>query len=331
MAGMNFPLGREIQMLNMNTDEVFNTIIDKLEGWTRAAVAHLPNLALAILCVAVTIFVAKLINRYSKKYMVKWGTNTTIAGFLGRIFFVIILALGIMLALSILDLSRTVASMLAGVGIIGLALGFAFQDTAANFISGIFITFQHPFRVGDVISTADGQQGKVIDISLRITKIKTWDGPIAHIPNRMLFEDHFINYTENGIRRVRVACGISYGDDLEKVERVVMEAVENLPSRIKDEEITFHWKEFGDSSINFTVNIWMAYSREELKYIGVKNEAIKAIKKAFDENDIMIPFPIRTLDFGIKGGEKLGEVITETGLVDGRSKENKRSGDNGEN
>ena len=130
----------------------------------------------------------------------------------------------------------------------------------------------------------------------------------------MLVEEEFVNFTENGMRRVRIDCGISYGDDLEKVEKVAIEAMQALPSRLKSEEVTLHWKEFGDSSINFSVNIWLTYNKEELKIIAVKNEAIKALKKAFDENNIMIPFPIRTLDFGIKGGEKLVEVIENTSL-----------------
>ena len=135
----------------METKEMLDTVVGKLEGWLRTAIALLPNLALAILCIVITYFAAKFINKYSKKYLIKWHTNPTIAGFLGRIFFTLVFFLGITLALSVLDLDRTVASMLAGLGIIGLALGFAFQDTAANLMSGIYITFNHPFRVGDVI------------------------------------------------------------------------------------------------------------------------------------------------------------------------------------
>src|SRR5690554_5532074 len=122
----------------------------------------------------------------------------------------------------------------------------------------------------------------------------------------------FTNYTAIGKRRVRIDCGISYGDDLEKVERVAIAAMENIPGRIESEEITFFWKEFGDSSINFSVNIWLEYSRSNKTYVSVRNAAIKNLKKAFDENDIMIPFPIRTLDFGIKGGTTLNEVIKDT-------------------
>ena len=98
---------------------------------------------------------------------------------------------------------------------------------------------------------------------------------------------------------------MSYGEDLEHVERVALEAMRGLKSRMKEEEPSLFWTEFGDSSINFTVNIWAHYKQGQLDFITVRNEAIKSLKKAFDAEGIMIPFPIRTLDFGIKGCVKL--------------------------
>jgi small conductance mechanosensitive channel len=304
----------------MNTGELLNELFDKLEGWAIALVRMLPNLALAILIIAVGFFAAKLTSNFAKKQMTRFHVDRTITGFLGRLLFIAILVVGTMVALSILNLSGTVASILAGLGIIGLALGFAFQDTAANFMSGIYITFNHPFAIGDVIETKNGVMGNVTDISLRVTKVKTFDGPVVHVPNRFLFEDDFTNLTEGGQRRLRVACGVSYGDDLEKVERIVLETLENTPGRIPGEDITIHWLEFGDSSINFTANIWLDYTRENKAFVGAKNYAVKAIKKAFDDNDIMIPFPIRTLDFGIKGGVTLKEEIKESGVEGKKNK-----------
>jgi small conductance mechanosensitive channel len=84
---------------------------------------------------------------------------------------------------------------------------------------------------------------------------------------------------------------------------------------VPSKEITLFWKEFGDSSINFSVNIWLEYQKENKTYMMSKNHVIKNIKKAFDDNDIMIPFPIRTLDFGIKGGVQLHEQVVKTGLI----------------
>lgn len=299
----------------MDTSKLMQTLLEKLEQWLMAFVAFLPNLVLALFVFFIFLFVARFAESFSKRQLIKVHLDETISGFLSRLIFLAILIGGLMLTLAILNLTGTVTSILAGLGIIGLALGFAFQDTAANFMSGIYITFQQPYAIGDVIETHDGIMGNVVDIDLRVTKVKTFDGPMVYVPNRFLFQENFTNYTEEGRRRIRIDCGVSYGEDLERVERVALEAVKDVPGKIENEDVTLFWKGFGDSSIDFSVNIWLEYSRENRSYIIAKNQAVKNIKKAFDENGITIPFPIRTLDFGIKGGETFQEQMAKTELV----------------
>lgn len=306
----------------IDSSELISKLVDKLQAWLVSLVEMLPNLALAIILFTAFVFLARMVENFSKKQLIKVKLDQTISGFLSRLFFLIILIMGVMLALSVLQLTGTVTSILAGLGILGLALGFAFQDTAANFMSGIYITFQQPYAIGDVIETTNGVMGNVVDIDLRVTKVQTFDGPVVHVPNRYLFQEDLINYTESGRRRLRVDCGISYGDDLEKVEKIAIEACSDVPGKIPDEEVTLFWTGFGDSSINFSVNIWLDYSRENRAWIGAKNQAIKNLKKAFDDNDIMIPFPIRTLDFGIKGGVQFHEQMKTAGLTNGQNEKN---------
>jgi small conductance mechanosensitive channel len=298
----------------MDISKIYNAAVERLETWLYAIGANLPNLALSVLILIAALFLAKIVRRFSKKYLLKVRTDETISSFLSRLFAFVTVIAGVMLALSILDLTKTVSSILAGLGIVGLALGFAFQDTAANFLSGIYITFNQPYAIGDIVETKDGIMGYVQDINLRVTKIRTFDGPIVYVPNRHLFQENFTNYTEYGKRRLRLECGISYGEDLENVEAVVIEALSSVQGRCDKEDVTVHWQEFGDSSINFIANIWLEYSNNNQAYIGVKNEAIKKLKSAFDANDIMIPFPIRTLDFGIKGGVTLDKSLQNAPL-----------------
>ena len=298
---------RLAEILGYDTEQIFEKITEKLQAWGEAAVSSLPNLALAIIIMFSTVFLGKAIKKYSHKYLNRININPTISRFLSQILFLGILVLGIMLSLSALELSKTVSSILAGLGIMGLALGFAFQDTAANFMSGVFITFNQPYKIGDIIQTKDGHEGTVIDVNLRVTKIKTYNGPIVHVPNRMLFQEYFINFTEAGKRRVQIDCGVSYGENLEEVQEVALAAMQDLPSRLKSEEPSIFWTGFGDSSINFTLNVWVSFTQNEINFIPARNEAILALKKAFDEKGITIPFPIRTLDFGIKGGVAMRE------------------------
>ena len=196
--------------------------------------------------------------------------------------------------------------MLAGAGIAGLALALAFQDIAGNFISGIFISFRRPLHIGDIVKIKD-YMGKVEEINLRDTTIRTFQGEMVIIPNKEVFQNPIENYSLLGKRRFDLSVGVSYGEDLEKVMEVTLNAVKGIVGLSEDDETTMFYNEFGDSSINFVIRIWIN-TPDQPEYLKVGSEAIMRIKKAYDENDIMIPFPIRTLDFGIKGGVSLNEM-----------------------
>jgi len=291
----------------MNLEEGYSLITEKLESWLNTAIEMLPNLAAALLVLLVFYFISSIIKKYSGKILHKVTNNKTIVGLAQTVFGVLILGAGVFIALGILNLDGTVTSLLAGAGIIGLALGFAFQDIAANFISGILLSIRHPFGIGDIIDSND-YFGVVQKLNLRNTVIKTPQGQIVYIPNKEVYENPFKNYTKNGERRIDLQCGVSYGDDLEKARKITLDAINSLDGIDKDKGIDFYYEEFGGSSINYVVRFWVDF-RTHVDYLSPRSEAIIAIKKAYDENDIMIPFPIRTLDFGIRGGEKLNTVL----------------------
>lgn len=220
--------------------------------------------------------------------------------------------------LSILKLDKAVTSILAGAGIAGLALAFAFQDIAANFMSGILITNRKPLRVGDIVKLKD-YMGKVTAVNLRDTVVQTFQGQLVIIPNKDVSQNPIENFSLLGRRRMDLTVGVSYGEDLEKVKQRTMDAVRDIPGLAPDQETTFFYTEFADSAINYTLRIWVI-SPEQPEYLRVQSEAIMRIKKAYDEAGILIPFPIRTLDFGINGGKALEEVAIKTvnGQMNGR-------------
>lgn len=287
----------------MNVDNAYELVSEKLQGWLTEFVAMLPNLIAAILIVAAFYFVSKLVAKGIDKLLLRINTHTSLRKFLHNLVQFSIIVMGIFIALGVLDLDKTVTSLLAGVGVIGLALGFAFQDTAANFVAGVFLAFKSPFKIDEIVETG-GVIGKVKHISLRATEIQTFQGANVIVPNKDVFQNPIINLTSSGKRRVDLSCGISYGDNLEKVKEVSKQAMLNVKSILPDEGITFFYNSFGDSSINFTLRCWSA-SVQQPDFLEAQSDMIIALKQAFDENDIMIPFPIRTLDFGIRGGEQL--------------------------
>lgn len=293
--------------MNINLENPLRLVSDKLEGWLETFLANLPNLVVAVLVVILFYLLAKVLRSTSKKLLSRVSQNEAINNLLATMLFVGIVAAGIFISLGILHLTQAVTTLLAGVGIIGLALGFAFQDIAANFISGVLIAVRQPFKINDIIESGD-YFGTVKDINLRTTTVTTFQGLDVLIPNKDIFGNPVVNYTRTPGRRVDLAVGVSYGDDLEKVKQLTIDTVSKLENIDQSKEVTLFFDEFGGSSINFKVRFW-AKSPKQIDFLQAQSDAIIAIQKAYDNNNIVIPFPIRTLDFGIKGGEKLSEMV----------------------
>jgi len=286
-------------------------LYEKLLGWLDTMVLMLPNFILAVLVVLIFYFIRRIVENLLGRLLNRISGNEAVNRLFLSFSNIVIITIGIFVALGVLKLDKTVTSLLAGVGIIGLALGFAFQDAAANLISGIIMAVRSPINVGDIIETND-YFGTVKEIGLRATTIFIPEGQDVEIPNRLILQNPFRHYTINGNRRIDLRCGISYGDDLEKVEKLVLEAINKIPGLLEGKPVQFFYEEYGSSSINFVVRYWIPFGRQP-EFLQAQSQGIKNIKKTFDENDITIPFPIRTLDFGIKGGEKLSGMLDANG------------------
>ncbi len=294
----------------MDINEAFKIIKEKISSWATELIALLPNILLATLVFVLGLFLARRLKKIAVRIIQKISHNITLNNLFGSVIHIFLIGITLFTVLSILQLDKAVTSILAGAGIIGLALAFAFQDIAANFISGIFISFRKPIKIGDVVKI-NGYMGKVEQINLRDTIILTFQGQMVIIPNKEVFQSPIENYSLLGKRRLDLVVGVSYGDDLEKVKTITMESVSSIENLSEQDETSMFYQEFGDSSINFVIRLWVN-SPEQPTYLKVGNDAVMRIKKAYDENNITIPFPIRTLDFGIKGGATLSEMKVHT-------------------
>ncbi|WP_338767364.1 mechanosensitive ion channel [Bernardetia sp. ABR2-2B] len=302
----------------------YKALSSKLLGWFETLVAMLPNFFLAIIVIIVFYFLARAIKLGISRALSRWVDNMNILDLATQVIFYVIMIVGTFVALGVLNLDKTVTSLLAGAGVIGLALSFAFQDLATNFISGIFIAVQKPIQINDLIQTND-YVGYVKKIGLRAIDIENFDGQYVIIPSKEVFQNPLLNYNRLNHRRVSVPVGVSYGDDIEKVERLLYETIRDLDITKNDfSDVRIDFDGFGDSSVNFVVRFWIDDCHQPSYHRACTRAGI-AIKKAFDANDITIPFPIRTLDFGIKGGEKLTQqlaILDTLDKIDNRRKVN---------
>lgn len=185
----------------------------------------------------------------------------------------------------------------------------AFQDLAENLLAGVFLSIRKPFLPGHLIDS-NGQLGFVQKLNLRNTIIKDFDSQTIYIPNKEVFKNVLENYSQSGLRRIEIPVGVSYGEALEEVEKTLKQAIETLDFRAKETGVEVWALEFGDSSINFSVRYWVPYPEGQIPYFQAISEGVKSIKSHLDKAGIQIPFPIRTLDFGIKGGRPLSESLS---------------------
>ncbi len=291
----------------ISLEKIWELIHDKLYQWMELGAKHIPNIVVAIFITIAFALIARFASSGLKKLLHKSIDSSQIAGLLAAIIKILILGIGVFIALDFLGLKGTVTSLLAGAGIIGLALGFAFQDMTENLIAGIAMGIRKPFRIGDVIE-ADDVFGTVETINLRNTLVQTFYGQRIMVPNKMLFQNKLTNYSITGLRRLEIPVGISYADDPEEARDVIVKAINNLDFVIKQDETDVYCESFGDSSINLLVWFWINYPGET-GFMEARHQSVATIKKTLEENDILIPFPIRTLDFAAKGGKQLDSVL----------------------
>jgi small conductance mechanosensitive channel len=191
-----------------------------------------------------------------------------------------------MTALDIMELNKTVSSILAGVGIIGLALGFAFQDLTSNFISGAFIALKRPFDVGHTIET-NGFVGTIEEIELRSTTLRTSSGLHVIIPNKEIFQKPIINYSLTDSRRVEIEFVIPNTVDASFAEKRVREALQPMTTRDEERATEFYYTAIENPNMRVHVSFWTNQIQPR-DFMRIKHRAIVAIFNTFRDHKIYV-------------------------------------------
>jgi small-conductance mechanosensitive channel len=189
-----------------------------------------------------------------------------------------------------------------------LAIGFAMQDVIANFVAGIFIFTDKPFRIGDWVEW-DGNAGVVEDISFRVTRVRTFDNELLTVPNSQLTDGVIKNPVAKKQLRLQVPFGIGYDDDIERANEIILEEANAHPEILGDPAPSVRLTELGDSSVVLKSRIWIDDpSRSD--FVKTRGEYVTAVKERFDEEGIDIPYPNRTLGGTLELGGVDETVVT---------------------
>ncbi len=193
--------------------------------------------------------------------------------------------------LSMFDVGLT--ALLGAAGVMGIAIGFAAQTSLSNLISGLFLVFERPFQIGDVLQV-DDILGIVLNIDLLSVSLRTFDNRFVRIPNESLIRNRFINITRHPIRRLDIDVGVAYKEDIEKVTKVLADIADQNPNSLDEPAPIVLFKGFGQSSLDFMLGVWF----EKADMLVLRNSILREIKRRFDAEGIEIPFPHRSLYTG---------------------------------
>jgi len=242
------------------------------------------NLITAILIFYIGKWIVGILTGTVGKLMEKNNVDPTLTSFVSNLVRMTLLVFVIIAAITQLGVPS--AQFVAVVGAAGLAVGLALQGSLANFAAGVLIVLFRPYKVGDYVEAA-GIAGTIEHVQILTTILKTPDNKQIIVPNGQIMDSIITNYSAKDTRRVDMVVGVSYSDDLDKVQATLKELVDADERILKDPACTIAVSELADSSVNFVLRPWV----NAADYWGVKFDLTEAVKKRFDKEGISIPFP----------------------------------------
>ncbi len=271
---------------------IIETITKSLEELLRASIIALPGIITAIIIVFLTRYLVQFFDKLTEKTAKRTLRSTSLQILSRKAVTVGVWSIGIVLACVSAFPDFELGDIVATLGIGSVAIGFAFQDIFKNFLAGIILLAEEPFSIGDEIVVGE-YQGIVEHISIRTTQIRTYQGEKVLIPNSSVFTNSVKVLTAYTYRRTDLSVGVDYNTPLTEAKNILAETIEMVQGVISDPKPKVELVNFGDSSIDFMIRYWTLPEQKEVNYI--QSQAIIAIKKACDEANINIPYPIRTM------------------------------------
>lgn len=247
-------------------------------------VDYLPTLVIALIVFLIGMLIAGCINKIINRMMSKAKVNATASGFGKSLIRILLYTVLIIICLSILGVPM--ASIVAVVGAAGLAIGLALQNSLSNLAGGFIILFAKPFQRGDYISTA-GESGFVEAVTILYTELITLDNRSIYLPNSIVSSSAVQNFSQNGKLRVSVPVQVSYKTDLSIAKDIMLNTVKSLPVTLKEPAPVIAVTELGNGGITLTALFWV----NKGDYFTAPGKLLEAIKPAFDDAGIEIPYP----------------------------------------
>ncbi|TCD05549.1 mechanosensitive ion channel family protein [Erythrobacteraceae bacterium CFH 75059] len=270
------------------------TLQAQLHAMALGFVAQLPNLAFALIAILVTWIAARFAVRIADLLVARTDLRPSLKELLDTLVRVAIWTAGLLFAAMLVMPGLTPASLLAGLGIGAVAIGFAFQDIFENFLAGVLIMARRKMQIGDLVE-CEGITGRVEHITLRETHVRALSNELTIVPNAVLFKNPVRIVTDEERRRYELVVGVSYDADLDRTAEVLRRAVEKVASVDQARGVEIYATTFGPSAIDFLVR-WWAGSTPRAGFES-RDRVVRAVRRALADARIEIPYPQMTHSF----------------------------------
>lgn len=244
-----------------------------------------PRYIFGMLSFALVYLVNKALSGVVKKRLEAKITDKLLTQLIGRVSYWIVLVFGIILAMQIAGLTDIAASLLAGAGVSAFVVGFAFKDIAENFLAGIILAFNRPFKINDSIEVA-GITGKVKDVDLRNTHVKTFDGRDVYIPNALIIKEPLFNTSRDSTRRYSFVATIDFKEDVEKATEIILNAINKTPNVYTEKKPQVTAENFSSLGTQLNITFWVDIKNKETTPLVLKRKVYSEVKNALIENGI---------------------------------------------
>lgn len=255
-------------------------------------IAVLPRLAIAIVSVFIVLTILKFLRRRIVKVLRLKANDKLLVNFIDGIFRMVNFILGGLLFLYIIGQSGIAASLLGAATLSSVVIGFAFKDIAENFLAGVIMAFNRPFRIGDTVMTGS-VEGNIVEMSLRDTHIKTFDGKDVYVPNGQIIKNPLYNYTIDGYLRGSFTIGVDYNTDIEKIRKIILTTVQDTPGILSEDKCPrTHVKNLNTSTVDIEVHYWMDTFNKQFSGLESKSIAQTRVLQALAKANVGMPADI---------------------------------------
>jgi len=264
-------------------ERIRDIILGDIENIDRVAI----SLFFGTVIFVVFYFLSRWIKKLADRRIRRNTSDPLLADFIGSVIRIIVMVFGLTIIFRLFGLSGAVGGILAGAGITAFVIGFALKDIGENFLAGILLAFKRPFRVGDIVEI-NGLQGKVVELNLRDTQLKTADGKDLFIPNAIIVKSPLGNFTVDGFLAYSFRVQIPLTNDIDVVLHLIQKSLAQVPGVLNETRLPeAHVTDISGAALMITATFWVDTFKQQQPDRQIKSDAITAVVRNLKQHELI--------------------------------------------